>query len=191
MKKYGWMLVLCLAAPFLAPGAEEELDTVPPKELRALLQGEEYAIGVVGEMIFAMSPEDKAKLRELVRSDRAAARKMILDRLADNKRQRQEESQEIRELAKQIRETGDETRKEELRQELRKLLGVQFDRISAETAVRLRMLELRLAAVRRACEERQTNSARMIDEQLERLTRKRPPASPKKKEVSQPAESVK
>lgn len=187
MKRLGWILAFCLAAPFLLPGAEEELDTIPPKELRSLLKGEENSVGAAGEMIFSMTSADKAKLRELSGSDREAARRMILDRLEENRRRRQQEAREIRELAKQVRETGDEAKKAELR----KLLTAQFERISADTAVRLRMLELRLAAVRRACGERQANSTRMIEEQLEKLTRKRPAPVRKKNETPKPAENGK
>lgn len=192
MKQFSWILAACLAVPFMAAGADGEAEAIPPKELRDLFKNDNSAAGPAGEIIFSMSPEEKAKLRELFQTDRDAARKMILDRLEENKQKRMEANRKIREVAKQCRESGDAAEKEALRAELRKLLAEQFERTSAEIAVRLKMQETRLAAVRKAYEARQANSGQMIDEQLENLTQPRRPQSGegKKQQRKTPAENV-
>lgn len=192
MKRFSWILAACLAMPFMAPGADGEAETIPPKELRDLLKEDNSVVGPAGEIIFSMSPEEKAKLRELFQTDRDAARKMILDRLEENKQKRQEANRKIREVVRLYRESGDAAEKETLRAELRKLLAEQFERTSAEIAVRLKVQEARLAAVRKAYEARQANSGQMIDEQLEKLTqpRKPQPGEGKKQQRKTPAENV-
>lgn len=193
MKKFGWVCLACLAVPFMARSAEEEAETIPQKELRVLLKDDATSVGPAGELVFAMSPEEKAKLRELVQGDRDAARKMILDKLEENRQRRQDANRKIREVAKQFRESGDEAQKATLRAELRKLLAEQFERTSAEIAVRLKIQELRLAVVRKAYEERQTKSGEMIDAQLEKLTRKQANPErkkPAKKQTGTPTENV-
>lgn len=192
MKQFSWVLAACLAVPFMAAGADGEAEAIPPKELRDLLKEDNSAAGPAGEIIFSMSPEEKTKLRELFQTDRDAARKMILDRLEENKQKRMEANRKIREVAKQYRESGDAAEKETLRAELRKLLAEQFERTSAEIAVRLKMQETRLAAVRKAYEARQANSGQMIDAQLEKLTqpRKPQPGEGKKQQRKTPAENV-
>lgn len=192
MKQFSWVLAACLAVPFMAAGADGEAEAIPPKELRDLLKEDNSAAGPAGEIIFSMSPEEKTKLRELFQTDRDAARKMILDRLEENKQKRMEANRKIREVARQYRESGDAAEKETLRAELRKLLAEQFERTSAEIAVRLKMQETRLAAVRKAYEARQANSGQMIDAQLEKLTqpRKPQPGEGKKQQRKTPAENV-
>lgn len=196
MKRFSWVLAACLAVPFMAAAADGEAETIPPKELRDLLKDDNSVIGPAGEIIFSMSAEEKAKLRELSQSDRDAARKMILDKLEENKQKRMEANRKIRDVAKQCRESGDAAEKEALRAELRKQLGEQFERTSAEIAVRLKIQEARLAAVRKAYEARRANSAQMIDEQLEKLTQPRKQQSgegkkqDKKQQRETPAENV-
>ncbi len=182
MKRFSWILVVCLAVPFMAPAADEESETIPQKELRDLLKGDNNVAGPAGEVIFSMTPEEKTKLRELSQTDRDAARKMILDKIEANKQARMEANQKIRDAAKLYRECSDDAQKETLRADLRKLLAEQFERTSAEAAARLKVLEMRLAVVRKAYEERQANSQQMIDSQLEKLTqmRKHQPGEGKK-----------
>lgn len=182
MKQWGLILMGCLLLPAAAPAGDGNSETISPKELRGLLKGEKNAAGPAGELVFSMSPEEKAKLLALFQTDRDAARKMILEKLEENKQRRAETARKIRETTKKFRTSRDETEKTELRNELRTLLTEQFERTTAEIAVRLKLQEQRLAVVRRAYEERREKSEQMIEAQLEKITRKHPPVDKKRQD---------
>jgi len=185
MKKFGWILALCLLTPLVVPAAGNPADSgteaIPGKELRALLKDDKGTAGPATELIFAMSADEKAKLKALYLSDPQAARKQILGKLEADKQAFNELSTQIRETAKKYRKAGSDTEQTELKAELRKLLTEQFDRISSRIAIRLKIQEQHLAEVRQAYETRQAKARQMIDSRLEKLTRKHAPANKRKK----------
>ncbi len=192
VRKYRWLPILCLAASFrlcgmeTAPATEEDAEQVraaeviAPGKLRELLKDRQNVFGPAGELIYAMTPQEQNELRELYRNDPAAARSLILEKLEENKRIRQEAASEIQRIARLCRQSRNKAEKEELRLQLRGLLAGQFNRVSAEISVRLRLQEQRLSEVRRAYEERVANSEQMIDAQLEKMIRKAPEPRRKK-----------
>ena len=180
------LLVGCLTISFATLRAAETVagepaEAISPKELRELLKEEKNQIGPAGEWLFGLSAPEREKWRELYQRDPAAARTFILEKLEANRQRKQENAREIQRVARQLRQSGDETAKAQLRGQLRRLLTEQFEQTSAEIAVRLKMQEQRLAEVRNAYRQRLENADSLIDAQLEKLIRKRPAATPRKK----------
>lgn len=184
-KRFAWIPALCLAVPMALAGADggeakTAPDPIPQKELRTLLKENSSFVAPAAELIYSMGAEEREQLRDLFQRDRDAARKFLLDKLEARQILRRQELKEISDLARQARESKDETEKERLRTKLRTLLAKQFQRTSDDIALRIRMQEQRLAEVRRVYEERQAKSDQAIDAALEKLTQKRVVSEKKK-----------
>ncbi len=204
MRIHNLFLAACLCAPlWLGAEAETETETNPrtppprsellaPRELRELLKGEKNAFAPAGELLFAMSDEERSKFEELYRKDRDAAKSFLLEKVEAAKRRKQELATEIQQVARNYRKSADEAEKEQLRTRLRELLTEQFNRASREIEVQLQLQELRLANVRRAYGKRLAESEKTIDTQLEKLTRRQPrrAKNPKKEQSGRSPETV-
>jgi hypothetical protein len=186
----GWSWLLGVGVMMLVPSIQaqdiggNDMAVLSSKELRELFKEQKNNIAPAGELIFGLNPQERQKLQELYKSDPDAARIFITEQLEENRQKKQDAAKKIQETAKKFRRSRDQAEKEQLRQVLRRLLVEQFEQTSAEIAVRLKMQEQRLAEVQAAYQERLENSDRLIDAQLEKMTRKRP-ANRKMKNVQE------
>lgn len=186
----GWSWLLGMGVMMLVPSIQaqdiggNDMAVLSSKELRELFKEQKNNIAPAGELIFGLNPQERQKLQELYKSDPDAARIFITEKLEENRQKKQDAAKKIQETAKKFRRSRDQAEKEQLRQVLRRLLVEQFEQTSAEIAVRLKMQEQRLAEVQAAYQERLENSDRLIDAQLEKMTRKRP-ANRKMKNVQE------
>ena len=175
----GWSWLLGVGVMMLVPSIQaqdiggNDMAVLSSKELRELFKEQKNNIAPAGELIFGLN-----------KSDPDAARIFITEQLEENRQKKQDAAKKIQETAKKFRRSRDQAEKEQLRQVLRRLLVEQFEQTSAEIAVRLKMQEQRLAEVQAAYQERLENSDRLIDAQLEKMTRKRP-ANRKMKNVQE------
>lgn len=184
MKNRSWLFGLGILVLVPCVQAQEanasSAAALSQKELRELFKEQKSNIAPAGELIFGLDSQERRKLRELYKSAPDAARTFLVEKLEETRRKNQDAAQKIQETAKQFRQSRDRAEKEQLRVTLRRLLAEQFERTSAEIAVRLKMQEQRLTDVQAAYRKRVENSDRLIDAQLEKMTRKRPENRKKK-----------
>ena len=175
------LLLFCgVTASILLPAEEKmpDREPVPQRELREILKDQKNLAYAAGEMIFGLDEAERTKLAALCRSDPERARTFIVGRLEANKLRKQESAEAIQETSRLFRQAKEEAEKEKLRARLRELLAEQYNRTSAEIAVRLRLQELRLEEVRLGYRKRVENADRAIDAQLNRIIQTK--KSPKK-----------
>ncbi len=152
--------------------------TLSPRELRELFEDDSRTVQPAAELIFGMEPKERRELRELYDRDHDAARQFIQDELDRARKVRRENAAAIRRLSRELREAESDEAKNEIRGRLREELTKEFNRTSAEIELRLKFQEQRLAGLRRAYEKRIADSDKIIDEQLDKLSRKRPDEKP-------------
>ena len=153
---------------------DKKLDK-PLQEKKAARKSEKNAQGGMREEVQAymekLSPEDRARLKELHQQDPEKFRKEIRSKMVELRKQEGGSQKNLNGIAEKYSKAKTPEEKQKYLAQLKETSKKEFYRNLERSKTELDALEKRLSSLRQAYENRKNNADKIIDDQVEYLTR--------------------
>ncbi len=167
---------------------KEEQQVNPRKKLREKFQAREKNDAKAGEeqdnldgndargermrnFINLFSPEEMQELQKLHKENPDKVREEIKKKIAEKRKNWEEENKKMQELSEKYKNASTETEKEEIKNSMREKLKEQFNKKMEMNRKGLEHAEKKLGQLRNKFTERQKKADSIIEEKIRELTR--------------------
>jgi len=168
--------------------AKEEQQVNPRKKLREKFQAKEQNNASLGDkqdnldgndtrgermrnFINLFSPEEMQELQKLHKENPDKVREEIKKKIAEKRKNWEEENKKMQELSEKYKNASTETEKEEIKNSMREKLKEQFNKKMEMNRKGLEHAEKKLGQLRNKFTERQKKADSIIEEKIRELTR--------------------